>query len=75
MAEVYFFDNLDTYPNTGGHHSKAYYAQLGYRAPWIIPYVRYERTLLDQTDQFFKPAGDRHVLLPAPPPACAMTST
>ena len=53
MAEIYFFDNLDTYPNTGAHRSKAYYAQLGYRAPWIIPYVRYERALLDQTDQFF----------------------
>ena len=53
MAEIYFFRNLDLTPNTGDHKSKAYYAQFGYRAPWAIPYVRYERASLDQTDVYF----------------------
>ena len=53
MAEIYFFRNRDLYPSTGEHKSMAYYAQLGYRAPWIIPYIRYERATLDQTDTYF----------------------
>jgi hypothetical protein len=53
MVEVYFFNNLDVYPSNGVHKSKAYYAQFGYRAPWIVPYVRYERATLDQTDNYF----------------------
>jgi hypothetical protein len=53
MAELYFFNNRDLYNDTGEHRSKAYFAQFGYRAPWAIPYVRYERALLDQTDQYF----------------------
>jgi len=53
-AEVYLFDNLGIVPSTGNHRSKAYYAQFGYRGvPWMIPYARYERALLDQTDAYF----------------------
>jgi hypothetical protein len=57
-AEAYFFDNKDIYPNSGDHRSKAYFAQLGYRGlGWLLPYVRYERAELDQTDRYFNIQG------------------
>jgi hypothetical protein len=53
LSEAYWFDNVDLYHNIGTHRSNAYFAQLGYRLPNFVPYVRYERAQLDQTDQFF----------------------
>jgi len=53
LSESYWFDNVDVYQNQGTHRSKAYFVQAGYRLPFLIPYVRYERAHLDQTDQYF----------------------
>ena len=53
LSEAYWFDNLDYYQSTGSHQSKAYFTQVGYRFPTFIPYARYERAHLDQTDQYF----------------------
>jgi hypothetical protein len=52
IAEVYFFRN-DALLGGGSHSSNAGYAQLGRRAGRYTPYVRYERTSLDQSDGFF----------------------
>ena len=53
LSEAYWFSNLDVYKGSGTHHSKAYFVQAGYRLPSFIPYARYERAQLDQTDQYF----------------------
>ena len=53
IAEVYFFNDGDLDGNTGSHRSKAGFLQLGYRAAWGVPYARYERTSLDQSDNYF----------------------
>lgn len=53
LSEAYLFDNVNLYQGSGSHRSKAYFAQVGYRLPEFIPYARYERALLDQTDQYF----------------------
>ena len=53
LGEGYQFDNDNLYTGNGSHRSKAYFAQAGYRLPMVIPYARYERALLDQTDQYF----------------------
>jgi hypothetical protein len=53
LSEAYWFSNLDVYKGSGTHHSKAYFLQAGYRLPYLIPYARYERAQLDQTDQYF----------------------
>ena len=53
MAELYLFDDRDLTGATGNHSSTAGFVQLGYRAPWGVPYLRYERTSLDQADQYF----------------------
>ena len=53
IVEAYsFYDkNLNGAPVT--HRSNAWFAQFAYRAHWGIPYVRYERASLDQTDEYF----------------------
>jgi hypothetical protein len=53
ISEAYWFSNLNLYQGTGTHQSNAYFAQVGYRLPYYIPYVRYERAHFDQTDQYF----------------------
>ncbi len=53
LSEIYWFSNINLYQGAGTHRSNAYFAQIGYRLPIFIPYVRYERTNLDQTDQYF----------------------
>ena len=50
LGEAYWFNNVDLYQSMGTHHSNAYFAQVGYRLPYFIPYVR---ARLDQTDQYF----------------------
>jgi hypothetical protein len=53
IAEVYLFDDSDQTFGTGTHTSNAEFAQLGYRLPWGMPYVRYERADLSQYDPYF----------------------
>jgi len=53
LSEAYLFDNVDVYQSEGTHRSNAYFVQAGYRLPSFIPYARYERAHLDQTDQYF----------------------
>ena len=53
LSEAYWFHNVDLLQGAGSHRSTAYFAQAGYRLPYFIPYVRYERAHLDQTDQYF----------------------
>jgi hypothetical protein len=53
IVEAYLFrdTNLAAFP--GSHDSDAWFVQLGYRAPWGLPYLRYERASLDQNDLYF----------------------
>ena len=53
IVEAYLFrdTNLAAFP--GSHNSNAWFAQLGYRASWGLPYLRYERASLDQNDLYF----------------------
>ncbi len=53
LSEAYWFDDIDLNHGAGTHRSKAYFAQVGYRLPYLIPYVRYERAHLDQSDRYF----------------------
>jgi len=53
MAEFYIFNNQDLSGGTGYHRSEAGFAQLGYRGPWGVGYLRYERAALDQSDPYF----------------------
>ena len=53
IAELYLFDDEDLSHGSGAHHSNAGFAQFGYRSAWGVPYARYERTVLDQTDPYF----------------------
>jgi hypothetical protein len=54
LAEFYLFNNEDLTGHTGTHSSDAGFAQLGYRGLGrFIPYVRYERAALQQSDPFF----------------------
>ncbi|MBS0389001.1 MAG: hypothetical protein JSR15_11020 [Proteobacteria bacterium] len=53
IAEIYLFDNRDLNGSSGTHRSNAGFLQLGYRARWGVPYARYERTVLEQSDPYF----------------------
>ncbi len=53
LGEYYKFRNQDLSGSTGSHDSWAGYAQLGYTQGKWTPYVRAERTKLDQTDNYF----------------------
>ncbi len=53
VSEAYWFDNVNLYQGIGTHRSEAFFAQIGYRLPYFVPYARYERARLDQTDQYF----------------------
>ncbi len=53
IAEFYAFDDEDLSGGTGTHRSEAGFVQLAYRASWGVPYVRYERASLQQSDQYF----------------------
>ena len=53
IAEIYRFNNNDVSGGTGNHNSTAGFVQLAYRAGAWTPYARYERTTLDQTDNYF----------------------
>lgn len=53
IAELYLFNNQDQSFGTGSHHSTAGFVQIGYRTPWGMPYARYERAALSQSDPYF----------------------
>ena len=53
IAEIYLFDNQDLSGVRGSHRSDAGFVQFGYRAPWGLPYARYERAALSQSDTYF----------------------
>jgi hypothetical protein len=53
IIEAYSFHDKSLNGSPGTHRSEAWFAQLGYRAPWGVPYIRYERAMLDQTDPYF----------------------
>jgi hypothetical protein len=53
IAEIYLFDDRDLNGGTGTHRSNAGFVQFGYRAAWGVPYARYERTVLEQSDPYF----------------------
>jgi hypothetical protein len=53
VAEFYVFSNQDLSGVSGGHRSTAGFVQFGYRVPWGVPYARYERAVLEQTDPYF----------------------
>jgi peptidoglycan hydrolase-like protein with peptidoglycan-binding domain len=53
IIEAYSFRDKNLNGSPGTHRSNAWFAQLAYRARWGLPYIRYERASLDQTDPFF----------------------
>jgi hypothetical protein len=53
IAEVYVFSNEDLAGGSGTHRSNAGFVQFGYRVPWGVPYARYERAVLQQSDPYF----------------------
>jgi len=53
FAEFYVFENEDLSSGTGSHRSDAGFVQWGYRAGRYIPYIRYERAALQQSDPYF----------------------
>jgi hypothetical protein len=53
IAEFYTFANDDLTGSTGTHHSNMGFVELAYRTNRWAPYVRYERSDFDQTDNYF----------------------
>ena len=53
IAEFYAFNDEVLTGGSGSHRSEAGFVQLAYRAPWGVPYLRYERASLQQSDPFF----------------------
>ena len=53
IAEFYSFHDTNLNGSPGVHRSNAWFAQLAYRARWVLPYIRYERASLDQADLYF----------------------
>ena len=53
LGEYYHFSNHDESANSGSHSSWAGFLQAGYRVGSVTPYIRYEKTSLDQTDHYF----------------------
>jgi hypothetical protein len=53
MSEYYRFNDKDKSGGTGTHKSWADYLQIGKSFNNLTPYVRFERTVLDQLDNYF----------------------
>lgn len=53
LGEYYGFRNQDISGSTGTHSSWAGYMQAGYNIGLLTPFVRTERAILDQTDNYF----------------------
>jgi len=53
IIEAYSFHDTNINGPGGTNKSTAWFAQFAYRAPWGVPYVRFERADLDQRDLYF----------------------
>jgi len=53
LSEYYKFNDRDLSGSTGTHDSWAAYAQIGRPIGQYTPYIRFERTRLDQNDNYF----------------------
>jgi hypothetical protein len=53
IIEAYSFHDKNLNGSPGTHRSEMWFAQFAYRARWGVPYIRYERAMLDQSDQYF----------------------
>ena len=53
LSEYYRFSNRDLSGSTGSHNSWAAYGQVGRPIGSYTPYYRFERTRLDQSDNYF----------------------
>jgi hypothetical protein len=53
LSEYYRFNDHDQSGSTGTHNSWATYAQIGHPFGSFTPYFRFERTRLDQNDNYF----------------------
>lgn len=53
MGEYYNFNDTDKSGGTGSHSSWADYLQIGMNFSGLTPYVRVEKTVLDQADMYF----------------------
>ncbi|MFZ2540367.1 MAG: hypothetical protein WAW75_01185 [Gallionella sp.] len=53
MGEYYRFSNKDKSGNTGSHTSWADYLQIGKNFSDLTPFVRFEKTVLNQADNYF----------------------
>jgi hypothetical protein len=53
MSEYYHFSNKDRIGNTGSHTSQAGYLQVGRELKNMTPFVRLERAILNQQDNYF----------------------
>lgn len=53
LGEYYRFDNDDISGGSGKHKSSAWYTQAGYNVGQWTPFVRAEKTSLDQADKYF----------------------
>ncbi len=53
LSEYYGFDDNDKSGSTGSHKSWASYAQIGKSLNDWTPYIRFERTVLSQKDNYF----------------------
>jgi len=64
ISEYYRFNNDDVVSNTGAptgnHRSFAWFGQLGRRFGAWMPYARYEKASLDQSDNYFALLGNGH---------------
>jgi hypothetical protein len=53
LGEFYRFSDTDLTARGPPRHSSAGFLQLAWRLPLATPYVRYERAVLDQSDNYF----------------------
>ena len=53
LGEYYRFSDSNITPTSPLHRSHVGFVQLAWRLPIATPYVRYERGVLDQSDQYF----------------------
>lgn len=53
IGEFYRFNNTDMTVGGPAHRSYAGYLQLGWRLATLMPYARFERAALDQSDPYF----------------------
>jgi hypothetical protein len=58
LGEFYRFNDTDLTGRGPGRRSSAGFLQLAWRLPLATPYIRYERAVLDQNDNYFALQAD-----------------